>query len=37
VLGFAHPIRGERLRFTAPEPEDLAGALERLDLREQGP
>ncbi len=30
VLGFEHPLRGGRLRFEAPLPADLLGALERL-------
>ncbi len=30
VLGFTHPARGERLRFEAPLPEDLAQALAGL-------
>lgn len=30
VLGFVHPISGERLRFEAPLPPDLALALESL-------
>ncbi|HMQ37023.1 MAG TPA: RluA family pseudouridine synthase [Micropruina sp.] len=29
-LGFDHPGSGEQVRFTAPYPDDLAGALERL-------
>ena len=29
-LGFDHPGSGEQVRFTAPYPGDLAGALERL-------
>ncbi len=36
VLGFVHPTRAERLHFEAPEPEDLADALARLDAREAG-
>lgn len=36
VLGFVHPSGGERLRFEAAEPEDLAGALARLEAREAG-
>lgn len=34
VLGFVHPSSGERLRFEAAEPEDLADALVRLEARE---
>jgi 23S rRNA pseudouridine1911/1915/1917 synthase len=34
VLGFQHPRSGERVRFEAPLPADLAGLLERLALRE---
>ena len=30
VLGFVHPIRGERLRFEAPPPEDFRRALDAL-------
>lgn len=30
VLGFTHPVTGERLRFEAPLPEDLRVALESL-------
>jgi 23S rRNA pseudouridine1911/1915/1917 synthase len=30
VLGFVHPASGERLRFEAPLPPDLAAALESL-------
>jgi 23S rRNA pseudouridine1911/1915/1917 synthase len=37
LLGFVHPTRGERLRFRAPEPEDLVAALERLAKREPPP
>jgi 23S rRNA pseudouridine1911/1915/1917 synthase len=36
VLGFVHPSGGERVRFEASEPEDLAGALEQLESREGG-
>jgi 23S rRNA pseudouridine1911/1915/1917 synthase len=34
VLGFQHPRSGERVRFEAPLPADLAGLLERLAQRE---
>jgi 23S rRNA pseudouridine1911/1915/1917 synthase len=34
VLGFVHPRSGERLRFTAPCPSDLAGIAEALRRRE---
>jgi 23S rRNA pseudouridine1911/1915/1917 synthase len=34
VLGFTHPLRGERLRFEAPLPADLDRALAALDARE---
>jgi len=34
VLGFDHPTRGERLRFEAALPEDLASLLEALARRE---
>jgi 23S rRNA pseudouridine1911/1915/1917 synthase len=37
LLGFDHPRSGERLRFEAPLPEDLAQLLERLARREAGP
>jgi 23S rRNA pseudouridine1911/1915/1917 synthase len=37
VLGFEHPRSGERLRFEAPLPADLAAVLERLAAREQAP
>ena len=30
VLGFVHPVTGERLRFEAPMPEDMRAALEAL-------
>jgi 23S rRNA pseudouridine1911/1915/1917 synthase len=30
VLGFVHPVSGERLRFETPLPVDIARALERL-------
>ena len=30
LLGFVHPVSGERLRFTAPLPEDFAAVLDRL-------
>lgn len=30
LLGFAHPLSGERVRFEAPLPEELAGWLEKL-------
>lgn len=30
VLGFEHPVRGGRLRFESPLPEDMAAFLERL-------
>jgi 23S rRNA pseudouridine1911/1915/1917 synthase len=30
VLGFEHPVTGERLRFTAPWPEDLTRLVEAL-------
>ena len=33
VLGLVHPSSGEKLRFTAPLPEDIAGALRRLRAR----
>ena len=34
VLGFVHPGSGERLRFEAPLPADLAQALAELARRE---
>jgi len=34
VLGFTHPTTGEKVRFEAPLPADLAGALEWLARRE---
>jgi len=34
VLGFAHPVTGERVRFTAPRPADLQRTLD--DLRAMG-
>ena len=34
VLGFDHPGSGERLRFEAPVPEDIAAALAALEARE---
>ncbi len=34
VLAFTHPRTGERLRFEAPLPPDLAAALETLARRE---
>jgi 23S rRNA pseudouridine1911/1915/1917 synthase len=34
LLGFTHPRSGERLRFEAPLPEDLAAALAALERRE---
>jgi 23S rRNA pseudouridine1911/1915/1917 synthase len=37
LLGFAHPRSGERLRFEAPLPEDLAGLLAALARREAAP
>ena len=37
VLGFEHPTRGERLRFEAPLPEDLAALLAALERREGTP
>ena len=37
VLGFEHPRSGERLRFEAPLPADLAAALEQLAAREEAP
>jgi 23S rRNA pseudouridine1911/1915/1917 synthase len=30
ILGFVHPVRGERLRFESPLPGDMQRALERL-------
>ncbi|MEK7266401.1 MAG: RluA family pseudouridine synthase [Pseudomonadota bacterium] len=30
ILGFAHPVTGEALRFEAPQPADLAGLLSAL-------
>jgi 23S rRNA pseudouridine1911/1915/1917 synthase len=33
VLGFTHPITGERVRFEAPVPEDLARWIERLQRK----
>jgi 23S rRNA pseudouridine1911/1915/1917 synthase len=30
VLGFVHPVSGERLRFESPLPADMQRALERL-------
>ncbi len=37
VLGFVHPSRGERLRFEAPLPADLAAFLSWLREREGSP
>jgi len=37
VLGFAHPRSGERLRFEAPLPADLAELLDALARRERAP
>jgi len=37
VLGFEHPRSGERLRFEAPLPPDLAAALEQLAAGEAAP
>ena len=37
ILGFDHPRSGERLRFEAPLPADLAQALARLGRREEVP
>ncbi len=37
VLGFTHPRTGERLRFEAPLPEDLATLLADLEAREPAP
>lgn len=34
ILGFRHPASGERLRFEAPMPEDLARRIEALAARE---
>jgi 23S rRNA pseudouridine1911/1915/1917 synthase len=34
VLGFEHPTRGERMRFEAPLPADLASLLDALARRE---
>lgn len=34
VLGFTHPRSGERLRYEAPEPADLAALLERIERAE---
>lgn len=34
VLGFVHPITGERLRFESPLPEDMARALAELRARQ---
>jgi 23S rRNA pseudouridine1911/1915/1917 synthase len=31
VLGFAHPVTGERLRFETPLPDDMAGLEARLE------
>jgi 23S rRNA pseudouridine1911/1915/1917 synthase len=30
ILGFAHPATGERVRFEAPLPDDLAAWIARL-------
>jgi 23S rRNA pseudouridine1911/1915/1917 synthase len=35
ILGFDHPRRGERLRFEAPLPEDLARAVSILEQAER--
>lgn len=32
ILGFQHPLTGERLRFVSPLPADLRGVLDRLRL-----
>jgi 23S rRNA pseudouridine1911/1915/1917 synthase len=37
VLGFVHPQSGEKLRFEAPLPDDLARALRVLEAREAQP
>jgi 23S rRNA pseudouridine1911/1915/1917 synthase len=37
VLGFVHPMTGERLRFEAPLPADVAATLEQLRARLKGP
>ena len=37
VLGFTHPLSGERMRFEAPLPEDLEAALAALERREASP
>jgi 23S rRNA pseudouridine1911/1915/1917 synthase len=34
VLGFSHPVRGDRLRFESPLPADLEQALARLERSE---
>jgi 23S rRNA pseudouridine1911/1915/1917 synthase len=34
VLGFDHPRSGERLRFEAPLPQDLARVLAECERRE---
>jgi len=34
VLGFDHPRSGQRLRFSAPSPDDIASLLEILERRE---
>lgn len=36
VLGFTHPTSGERMRFEAPLPADLAAAIDLLEQRERG-
>jgi 23S rRNA pseudouridine1911/1915/1917 synthase len=30
TLGFDHPVTGERLKFAAPLPADMAGLIEAL-------
>ena len=36
VLGFEHPVRGGRLRFESPLPEDMASLLAALDRGAEG-